>query len=530
MDRIDNFIARGMHITKNSTIIDKTWEDFCVAADKRKLILYDITEMIDFVSMRCKKNFPIIAAIDNDKEKQGYYLSDFFDEDIINNEKDIKIYSKEILNDYNPDEVVILILSSKYYEEISDYLNKRNFYCYFSVLNLEYNYRQNMKQKNLNFYTHDTYMENYVKKCVEISPIKNNKIIFYGLGNYSDHGKYITEQLLKMNKNLDIVWAVNRISVNVPEGVRTVYTGKWKQYLFEVETAKIWIYDTHIYSYFLKRNGQIYIQTKHWGSITLKKFSLDISKSVNNDRIKLSGKLMDYIISGSEFDENACRSGFGFKGKFVRLGSPRSDAMFQIQKYKEKIYNIFELNPDEKILIYAPTFRVYSKEKNVYDFKWQDLDFYLLLSSLEQKWKGKWKIFLRLHPNIKAKSKYINHPKYVIDVSDYEDSQELIAASDIVISDFSSIIFEPAYVRKPVFLYAPDKDEYIKNDRELLIDYDSLPFPISTTNEELSKQIMDFDENKYKNDVKVFLDKYGVHEDGHASERAAKFIVDLIEK
>ncbi len=162
---------------------------------------------------------------------------------------------------------------------------------------------------------------------------------------------------------------------------------------------------------------------------------------------------------------------------------------------------------------------------------WQNLDFNILLTSLKQKWSGKWKIFLRLHPNVKMKSKYINHPKYVIDVSNYDDSQELVAASDILISDFSSIIFEQAYVLKPVFLYAPDKDTYERDDRELLLDYDSLPFPISTTNEELSEQILNFDEVEYKKNVQAFLDKYGVHEDGHASERAAKFIIEkLLEK
>ena len=83
---------------------------------------------------------------------------------------------------------------------------------------------------------------------------------------------------------------------------------------------------------------------------------------------------------------------------------------------------------------------------------------------------------------------------------------------------------------KPVFLYAPDKDEYQKNDRGLLLNYDSLPFSISTTNEELSEQILNFDEVEYKKNVQAFLDKYDVHEDGHASERAANFIMELLVK
>ena len=244
--------------------------------------------------------------------------------------------------------------------------------------------------------------------------------------------------------------------------------------------------------------------------------------------LKEDGKVMDYVISGSEFDENSCRKGFNYQGKFLRFGSSRSDAMFLQKKYKEKICKYFNLGLDENILIYAPTYRIQSNQNYHYDLKWQDLNFDSLINSLKQKWNSKWKIFLRLHPSIRIKSEQIKKPDYVIDVSNYDDGQELLAGSDILISDFSSIIFEFAYVMKPIFLYAPDKNIYEKENRKLLLDYDSLPFPISTTNEELSEQIINFDENKYKQDVKAFLDKYGVHEDGHASERAAKFIVDLL--
>ena len=281
-----------------------------------------------------------------------------------------------------------------------------------------------------------------------------------------------------------------------------------------------------------KRKGQYYIQTKHWGSITLKKFGLDdpaVKNSQERQMItKINSKWTDYIITGSELDENSCRSGFNFNGKFLRFGSPRSDILFNPEHYKEKIYKYFKLNSSDHILIYAPTFRAHSKQK--YFMKWQNLNFDLLIESLKQKWNGEWKIFLRLHPFVKFSSKQVKLSDKLIDVSNYENSQELIAASDILISDFSSIIFEPASVMKPVFLFAPDKDEYEKNDRELLIRYDKLPFPISTNNEELTDQIKNFDEENYRHKIKKFFDHYGVKEDGHASERTAEFIIDLLSR
>ena len=536
MDIIDKQIELGRHKTKNLALSEKNWHDFFNVIQKKKLILYGVTKIVAFLWLRCNENIYINAAIDNDVTKKWHVLGDFFDVDNLQDSKNLVIQSKDVLKDYNPDEVVILISSMKNYEKIALELENNNFQCYFSILHLEYNYRQYMKQHNLVFADLDTYMNNFAKKCVKKNSIQNNKIIFYDMGVYLDHGKYITKQLLNMDKTFDIVWFTNNEFIDVPERVRAVKISDWKQFIYEMETAKLWIINVvPIPIYLFKRKEQICIQIKHWGSITLKKFYLDDIKdlgqkntefrSINflNDDTKiftLNGKWTDYIITGSKFDEDSCRKGFGFNGEFIRCGSPRSDILFDSHEAKNKVYNHFNLSKDEHILIYVPTYRRY-------DFN-ADLDYDALLKTLEAKWPGNWKILIRLHPFIKKESSKMELPDYVIDVSNYDDGQELVAASDVMISDYSSIMFDPAYVMKPVFLYAPDKDTYLAKDRDFLLDYNSLPFPISTTNEELSEQILNFDENNYNQKVKKFLKKYDVNEDGHASERAAKFIIDLL--
>jgi CDP-glycerol glycerophosphotransferase (TagB/SpsB family) len=91
-------------------------------------------------------------------------------------------------------------------------------------------------------------------------------------------------------------------------------------------------------------------------------------------------------------------------------------------------------------------------------------------------------------------------------------------------------MFEPAFVKKPVFLFATDRKEYIDKEYDLLIDYDTLPFPIAESNEELARNIENFNQAEYEKKLDAFMEKYGVHEDGHASERAAEFISGLIDK
>ena len=533
MDIIDRSIEIGKHITNNVSFINSTWDSFSNITRNKKLIIYGVTDNIFFIWLRTNMYFLISAAIDNDEKKQGHKLKDFFDESDLKDAENIIIESKSILKLYNPDEVVIFISSLKYSEEIAKDLDNENFHCYFSLLHLEFNYREYMKKNKLPFETLDTYKKNYAKQCLDNYQIIDNKIVLYAQGSYTDHEKYIAKQLLSMNAQCDIVLIISRQINDVPRGIRIVFLANWKKCIYEMLTAKIWIFDVTIPNYIMKRKEQIYIQTKHWGSITLKKFYLDAPSvrnvGSNEDDWKLNGEMMDYIISGSAFDEISCKRGFAFNGKFLRFGSPRSDVLFQhSKKYKEKICNKFNININNRILLYAPTYRFLNGKGENRVFEELNLDFEMLLNSLKIKWNYDWKIFIRLHPGVRIQAKKISKPDYVIDLSDYDDSQELLAISDILISDFSSIMFEPAYVLKPVFLYAPDKDEYEKNDYELLLDYNSLPFPISTTNEELVKQIINFDEAKYKQEVKEFLDKYGVHEDGHASERAAKFILKLL--
>jgi CDP-glycerol glycerophosphotransferase (TagB/SpsB family) len=310
----------------------------------------------------------------------------------------------------------------------------------------------------------------------------------------------------------------------------------WKKDIYEMETAYIWIINTEIPEYYIKREGQIYIHTKHWASVTLKKFYLDSSTITdipeNVKKWRYNSQCMDYIITGSDFDTESCRRGFDFHKEVIQIGSPRSDAMFEKEKYKEKICGYYHLPKEYKILLYSPTYRYKTTEQSKHTAVARniELDYSLLKNCLELSFGGEWYIMLRLHPAVANESKNIEKPEFIIDASNYEDGEELASACDVMISDYSSIMFEPAFVNKPVFLFATDRKDYIDKEYDLLIDYDTLPFPIAESNEELLRNIENFDQAEYEKKLDAFMEKYGVHEDGHASERAAKFISGLIDK
>ena len=369
-------------------------------------------------------------------------------------------------------------------------------------------------------------------------PIEEKKIVIDNLsGHFAGHGKYIVEGLLNIRSDLDIVWVSTKPEIVLPKGVRLCISSDEKQYIYEMETAHIWITSTELLSdKIVKRKGQIYIHTKHWASVTLKRFYFDsstlISFSKESQKRRSDFEKLDYIITGSEFDEESCKRGFLFDGEFIRAGSPRTDMMFRNKSQKNEILDRLRVASNKKILLYAPTYRFQTNGNSIDEThvdKDMKIDFFMLKEAIGSRFGGEWVIVLRLHPSVSFEHKEIKEIEYVIDATQYSDEEELCFVCDAMISDYSSIMFEPAFVGKPIFLYAPDKDEYINKEYDLLIDYDSLPFPIATDNDQLAHNIVCFNEELYKDKVAAFLDYYGVHEDGHASERAAQFISSIID-
>lgn len=532
MDIISRAIEKNLHISNIKEINQQTWEQFQKECENKKIFMFGIGAVSRVLITYLSERVYLEGIIDNDIKKQGFCLEDFIEEARDTKYCKLKVNSFEVLKKYPADEVLILVMSTNYYEQIIEQLEKIGIKHYYVALIMEVNKRKN---HNLFDVTDEKQLRiDYVKRCCE-KDIESNKIFFYSFETYSDHGKYITEALLRVRRDLDIVWVVNDLRTEVPEGVRKIYSGNWKRYIYEMETAKIWIYNMVVPRYIIKRPGQIYIQTKHWASVTLKRFYLDAATiqdvSENVDNWKYNSKIMDYIITGSAFDTESCRRGFGFSKEAVQIGSPRSDALFRQNECREKVYSFYEMNISDRTLIYAPTYRFNrSNTAHMHESRSVNLDFETTKRALEQRFGGNWYIMLRLHPSVAKESAKMEKPDYVIDASNYEDSEELVAACDIMISDYSSILFEPAFVKKPVFLFAADKKDYIDKEYDLLIDYNTLPFPIAETNEELAENIKCFEQAEYEKKVDAFMEQYGVHEDGHASERAARFISELIDK
>jgi CDP-ribitol ribitolphosphotransferase len=209
------------------------------------------------------------------------------------------------------------------------------------------------------------------------------------------------------------------------------------------------------------------------------------------------------------------------EGKIKALGLPRMDYYFEghdLDSLKGDFCRKYDVSHDKKIILYAPTFRDEEKYNNVFD--------YLDLEEFNRQLGDEYVLALRLHPKIrKFHSDDISSKGNYIDVSGYESEQELMLISDILITDYSSIMIEYSVLDKPTVFFTYDLDEYLANERGFYYDFKTtVPGPIVYTSQELIDVIKndEFDKSRISQFVKTQFDEI----DGHSSERIVDYLLN----
>ncbi len=364
--------------------------------------------------------------------------------------------------------------------------------------------------------------------------IDNNKIVFVNFTNksYGCNPKYIAEEIIRQNLPYKMVWLVKdpkKEKQNFPPNIKLVKSNSYKA-LRELRSAKFWISNSRLNYYIKKglkkRYNQVYIQTWH-GYLGIKKIEGDIANKGYEKYIckaKSDSKMIDYLISPSEFDANILKNCFWYDKAFLNVGYPRNDIFFlsEEEKYNKisEIKSKLNIPDSKKILLYVPTFRD-SKTIDVYD-----LDFDEIQNALKERFSSDYIVLAKLHPNMLKKATAITKKfPNVINVTKYPDTQELLLIADALITDYSSAIFDYMYLKKPAFIYANDIEDYYK-ERGFYLDIKNLFAPIAYTNKDMISNIKNFDKTDYLNKLEKFIHERNCYDRGIAS----KACVDLINK
>lgn len=369
----------------------------------------------------------------------------------------------------------------------------------------------------------------------------DDKTIFFEVydgRNYTCSPKAIYEKMLTMKefKDFKFVWAFNDPSKHdvLKDKRLVIVKTKTRDYYKYISSSKYWIVNSIMDECITKKKGQVYVQCWHGTPLKRLRYDIEVNGAVLNTieeirkRNDRDASKFDYFISPSKYCTEKFTSAFnlialGKKNIIIEEGYPRNDALFNrnkkdIDKIKEKL----GIPKDKKVICYLPTFRDNQHTSGVgYTYNLA-IDF----DSLKKRFGKDYVILFKPHYFIANKIDLSKYKNFVYNVANYDEINDIYLASDLLITDYSSVFFDYANLNRPVMFYMYDFDDYKNNLRDFYISLDELPGPIAKTQKELEDYIVNVDKSisKYKKTYDKFNDKYNYLDDGNASERVIRKI------
>ncbi|MCD8313588.1 MAG: CDP-glycerol glycerophosphotransferase family protein [Bacteroidales bacterium] len=367
-----------------------------------------------------------------------------------------------------------------------------------SAVQIDYSWRQEMDAAIFDFYCQ--------------YPLED-KVFLESAGGRShcDSQKYIeqTMQNREDGKDVKFVWG----------GEAQKYS---PEFFFDLFTSKV-IVTSIDYPHTIKRHGQVCICT--WHGFAFKYVGMD-EKSCSSEKseyVKMRNRMTDIYIASSEHDTTVYRQSFVSGAPIYDLGSPRNDILFDEGFDKYQVYDRLGIDHSKKIALYAPTFRddvATSLEKYVIDCN-------EVVQSLNKKFGGEFVFVYRFHPLLSRFADSAEQFAGCINATSYPDQMELLAAADVLISDYSSIAWDYSLTRRPVFMLQNDLEEY-ERERGFYFPPEEWPYERAFDNEELCNKILDFNGDEYLKRIEAFIGKYKSYDDGHASDRCCDLILSVL--
>jgi CDP-glycerol glycerophosphotransferase len=345
--------------------------------------------------------------------------------------------------------------------------------------------------------------------------IRPTKIIFsnFNGGGYGDNPKFIAQEIIDSKLPYQLIWVSGEATNTFPNEITPVKPNTIA-FVYHMATAGFWVDNTRKLYYFKKRPEQYYIQTWHGGP-GLKKVEKDCESALSEEYkvyAKIDSKHIDLFLSCCKWCSDLYHSSFWYDGALLEKGIPKNDLYFKDStSVRKKVLDYYNLEDSIKLIMYAPTYRD-NRCTDMYN-----LDCERVLNALEERFGGTFAILIRLHPNVADQDGIFSYTNRILNASKYKNMQELLVASDMIITDYSGCAFDYPILKKPGFLYAEDYEE-MKQTKDYYFTLEELPFSLSFNNDELVKNIENFDYEEYLSRCKNYVDEIEYFDDGNASK------------
>ncbi len=337
-------------------------------------------------------------------------------------------------------------------------------------------------------------------------------------GRYADNPRVIHEALLAQRSDLEHVWLADPRHVHAfPTGVTAVQIAS-ADAVAALESADVVVANCHTdLDPWRKRPGTSYLQT--WHGTPLKRIhraALQFPDTGIMDEVDADIERWDYLITPSRAGTNLLRSAFGYSGAVLETGYPRNDVLNAADKdeRRARLRRTLGIAEDTIAVLYAPTYRDDDVTRD-------DIPLALDVSALTERLGGDHVVLVRLHYYLGHRPSLPDSDR-VRDVSAYLNASDLYLAADVLITDYSSTLFDFAVTGKPILLYAYDLEHYRDRLRGFTIDLEAeAPGPILRDQAQVAEALRTLPDvvATYTRQYDAFRERYCHLDDGHATER-----------
>jgi CDP-glycerol glycerophosphotransferase len=369
------------------------------------------------------------------------------------------------------------------------------------------------------------YIHSFLKK-----PMMENWVIcesFFGK-SYSDSPKYIYEYLSKTYPGkYKFIWVINNKKTDIPYPHKKVKRFSIR-YAYYLARCKYFVFNVRQPRWVRKREGNIFLET--WHGTPLKRLVFDqeeVCGASPQHKIQFykDSRKWDYLVSANHFSSKVFRSAFMFDKEMLEFGYPRNDILYAPDKEEKAIALKKKLGIplDKKTILYAPTWR----DDEFYGSGQYKFELKLDLRKMKQELGDDYVVLLRTHYYIADSLDTTGVEDFAFNLSKYDDIAEIYLISDILITDYSSVFFDYANLKRPMLFFTYDLEKYRDVLRGFYIDMlEEVPGPLLYTSDEVLEAIKNIDkiESEYSERYKVFYDKFCSLDDGHASENVAETV------
>ncbi|MEU7060742.1 CDP-glycerol glycerophosphotransferase family protein [Streptomyces sp. NPDC046197] len=363
-------------------------------------------------------------------------------------------------------------------------------------------------------------------RMIRLLPVRKGTVVFEShLGKqYSDSPRAVYEELRRREVPVKAIWSyAGDRPTGFPKDVELVRRWSWP-YLRALAQAEFWIDNQGFPLKLSKRPETTYIQT--WHGSALKRMGFDepqyrVMPEHEQQAYQQAIDRFDHFLVRGEHDERTLARAFRIpEEKLLRTGYPRNDALVRARESAspdpaaEELAQRLGIRRDRPVVLYAPTFRAENGRVRKFEFPFDVEEF-------ADRFGDRFTLLIRTH--------YLNNVTLppsvagrVVNVSQEPDITPVFLLADVLVTDYSSVMFDYALLQRPMVFYTYDWDEYVRSSRGTYFDLSQqAPGPVAMTTEALFDTLSDLDAlaREHEGRLKEFMSQYGEYDRGDAAAR-----------